>query len=457
LESAHFDMGLIRRACRTLGLRSDSSYRFERNVNFDGVLTGANRATDLLLSLSGGRLSGRGEVAAQGQSVATKVKVKSSDIESLLGVEVTPLKVKTWLSRLGFKVKAAGGILTVSAPPDRADIQQDVDVIEEIARMIGFDRLPLKLPMIKSVNIPVDKGPREVKKQIRLGLTAAGCDEIITHAMMSAKALAKCGSIDKTVLRIFNPLNCDQELMRPAMMASLLQVALTNIHRGQKDLRFFEIGKCYFPDGEKETLAILLTGRRCGDWRLNRKDMVEIFDLKLALEGVFQKTGLSAVYAAIQAEAFDGACTAAVSVGGKQVGVLGKIERKVLNNWDIKTQDVYFAQIYLEELIAQANPGKTYRPISEFPAIVRDVSLAVKKETTYKQIEEVCLRHTENLLKSVQFMEQYLGDKIQPGYQGLVFSCHYQSQTKTLREDEVSALHERIVQSLINELSAIRR
>jgi phenylalanyl-tRNA synthetase beta chain len=436
LESAHFDMGLIRRASRTLGLRSDSSYRFERNVNFDGVLTGANRATDLLLSLSGGRLSGRGEVAAQGQSVATKVKVKSSDIESLLGVEVTPLKVKTWLSRLGFKVKAAGGILTVSAPPDRADIQQDVDVIEEIARMIGFDRLPLKLPMIKSVNIPVDKGPREVKKQIRLGLTAAGCDEIITHAMMSAKALAKCGSIDKTVLRIFNPLNCDQELMRPAMMASLLQVALTNIHRGQKDLRFFEIGKCYFPDGEKETLAILLTGRRCGDWRLNRKDMVEIFDLKLALEGVFQKTGLSAVYAAIQAEAFDGACTAAVSVGGKQVGVLGKIERKVLNNWDIKTQDVYFAQIYLEE---------------------RDVSLAVKKETTYKQIEEVCLRHTENLLKSVQFMEQYLGDKIQPGYQGLVFSCHYQSQTKTLREDEVSALHERIVQSLINELSAIRR
>lgn len=457
LESAHFDMGLIRRASRALGLRSDSSYRFERNVNFEGVLTGANRATDLLLSLTGGRLAGRGEVSSRDQSVAARIKMKTSDIESLLGIDVTPLKVKTWLARLGFKVTAASGGLTVSAPLHRADIQQDVDVIEEIARMVGFDRLPLTLPMIKTVNIPVDKGPREVKKQIRRILTAAGCDEIITHAMMSAKALAKCGITDKAGLSIFNPLNQDQELMRPDMLASLLQVALTNIHRGQKDLRFFEIGKCYFHDGEKETLAVLLTGRRFGDWRLNRKDAVEIFDLKGALEGVFQNTGISAVYAASRAEYFDPACTAAIWVGGKQVGVLGKIEHRVLNNWDIKTQDVYFAQMQLEDIISTANPSKKYRPISEFPAIVRDVSLAVKKEISYKQIEEGCLQHGEDLLRSVQFIEQYLGDKIQSGYKGLVFSCQYQSNTKTLREDEVSAVHERLVQSLIHELGAIRR
>ncbi len=157
LESAHFDMGLVRRACRALGLRSESSYRFERNVDFEGVLTGANRATDLLLQLTGGKLSGRGEISSKAKSAAVKVKVKISDIESLLGLEITPLKVKTWLDRLGFKVTAKAGVMTVTPPVSRADIGQDVDVIEEIARMIGFDRLPSKLPMIKTINIPVDK------------------------------------------------------------------------------------------------------------------------------------------------------------------------------------------------------------------------------------------------------------------------------------------------------------
>ena len=457
LESAHFDMGLIRRASRTLGLRSDSSYRFERNVDFEGVLTGANRATDLLLCATGGHVSGRGEVLSKAQRAVVKIKVKMADIESLLGVAVTPRQVKTWLSGLGFKVTAAAQILTVRPPSHRGDIQQDVDVIEEIARMIGFDRLPLQLPVIKSGNISVDKSPREVKKQMHRVLVAAGYDEIITHAMVSAKDLGECAINEGTALRIFNPLTQDQELMRPSMLPSLLRVALTNIHRGHKDLRFFEIGKCYFPDGEKETLAILLTGRRYQDWRLSRKDAVEIFDLKGALEGIFQNIGVSAVYESVPLVTFDTACSAAIRVGAQHIGVLGKIARKILNNWDIKAQDVYFAQMDLDELLPAANPPKKYRPISEFPAIVRDVSLAVKKEIPYKKIEEVCVQHGEDLLQSVQFMEQYLGDKIPSGYKGLVFSCQYQSPTKTLREEEVSALHERMVQALIHETDAIRR
>ncbi len=457
LESAHFDMGLIRRASRALGLRSESSYRFERNVNFAGVLTGANRATDLLLQLTGGHLSGRGEISAPIRAVAAKIKVKISDIESLLGTKVTPTQVKTWLSRLGFKINGQAGILTVIPPAIRADIEQDVDIIEEIARMIGFDRLPSKLPVVKTINIPVDKGPSEVKKQIRRVLTAGGIDEIITHAMISAKALAKSGIADIPALRIFNPLNCDQEIMRPDMLPSLLQTALTNINRGQKDLRFFEIGKRYFPDGERETLGLLLTGRRVFDWRLDRKDTIEIFDLKGALEGVFENLGISALYETVLAPAFDPACSAAICVKDKQIGVLGKIDRKILNNWDIKAQDVYFVQLDLEGLMPAANPPKKYQPISEFPAIVRDVSLAVGPQVTYKKVEEICHHHGGPVLRSVDFIEEYLGPKIQAGYKGLVFSCQYQSNTKTLREEEVSRLHEGVVQALIQELGAIRR
>ena len=148
---------------------------------------------------------------------------------------------------------------------------------------------------------------------------------------------------------------------------------------------------------------------------------------------------------------------ASIVIEGKQVGILGRIDRSVLNNWDIKNQDIYFAGFQLDDILSRAPKFIKYQPISEFPAIVRDVSLAVKKEVPYKRIEEICLQQGGDILRSVQFIEQYLGDKIQPGYKGLVFSCQYQSNIRTLREDEVTAVHERILQTLARDLSAIRR
>jgi phenylalanyl-tRNA synthetase beta chain len=457
LESAHFDMSLIRRASRDLGLRSDSSYRFERNVNFEGVLTGADRATDLLLQLTGGLLVGRAQTEAKAVKASRKLKVRISDIESLLGAKAVPGKIKTYLARLGFKAAAKAGTLTVTPPNNRADIVQDVDVIEEIARMIGFDRLPSKLPVIKTTNIPVDKRPREIKNEIRRALTAGGIDEIITHSMINDRMLIKSNLADLPSVRILNPLNQDQELMRPSMLPSMLQAALTNINRGQKDLRFFEIGKRYFLDSEKETLGILLTGRRSRDWRAHKKDSIEIFDLKGVLEKVFQHIGISPDYGANKLASLDPGCAASIMLNGRYLGAMGKIDRKVLNNWDIKNRDVFFAGLHLDEIYPLPGRDLKYQPISEFPAIVRDVSLAVKNEIPYKRIEEICLKQGGEILRSVQFIEQYLGDKIQPGYKGLVFSCHYQSNIRTLREDEVTAVHERILQALTRDLAAVRR
>jgi len=457
LESAHFEMGIIRRACRSLGLRSDSSYRFERNVNYEGVLTGANRATDLLLQLTGGKLSGRGEILSKAKNTATKIKINLSDIESLLGVSVTPIKIKGWLSRLGFKATASAKVLSVTPPVNRADVSHDVDVIEEIARMIGFDRLPSKMPTIKTINIPVDKRPRQIKDQIRRILTARGVDEIITHNMINTKMLVKSNMPDIKAIRIFNPLNQDQEIMRPSMLPSMLQAAVTNINRGQRDLRFFEIGKRYFLDGEKETVGILLTGRRSYDWRLSKKDTIEVFDLKGIVEQIFLSLGISPVYENNQFAVLDPGCATSIMLNGKYLGSFGKVDKKILSNWDIKNQDIYFAGIHLDEIYPLPSKTLKYQAISEFPAIVRDVSLAVKKEVPYKKIEEICLQHGAGVLKSVQFIEQYLGDKIQAGYKGIVFSCQYQSNDRTLREDEVSAVHERILQALIQDVSAIRR
>lgn len=457
LESAHFEMGIIRRACRSLGLRSDSSYRFERNVNFEGVLTGANRAVDLLVQLTGGHVAGRGQAEIKASQVSQKVKVKIVDIESLLGIKVTASQVKMRLSRLGFVVSVKGMEVTVVPPGNRGDISQAVDVIEEIARMIGFDRMPSQLPTIKMSNIYVDKRPREIKSQIRQVLTSAGLDEIITLSMINARSLPKCLMPQMPALKIFNPLSQDQELMRPFLLPSFLQAAATNINRGQKDLRFFEIGKTYFKEGEKETLGILLTGRRSLDWRSSKKEGVDIFDLKGLFERVSRALGLKVSFGAVQASFVDRSCAATIMADGKEIGLLGRVERKALNNWEIKNQEIYYAEIYLDGIMAAPRPVAKYLPISEFPAIVRDVSLAVKKEITYKTVEETCLRQGGDILKSVHFIEQYSGDKIQSGHKGLVFSCHYQSNARTLREEEVSTVHERILNALIQDLNATRR
>jgi len=457
LESAHFDMGLIRKAGRALGLRSDSSYRFERNVNFEGVLTGADRATELLLQLVGGRLSGREEMTSKVKTSTPKIKVRISEIDSLLGAKVTAPQAKTWLSKLGFKLTASAGVLTVTPPSNRSDISQEVDVIEEIARMIGFDRLPSKLPTISMNNIPVDKRPREIKDKIRRVMTASGVDEIITLSMTNTKALAKSNLADLPMLRNLNPLNQDQELMRPSLFPSMIQVAVTNINRGQKDLRLFEIGKRYLKEGEKETLNMILTGRRGNDWRSPKKEMVDIFDLKGIVAAILKNIDVSPVYGETHLKFLDNGCATSILLNGEYIGSLGKVDRKVLNNWDIKNQDVYWAGIHLDEIFAMQGKNLKFQPISEFPAIVRDVSLSVKKDIPYKKVEEICQLQGGDILRSVHFIEQYLGDKIQPGEKGLVFSCQYQSNVKTLREDEVSAVHERILQALTRDLNATRR
>jgi phenylalanyl-tRNA synthetase beta chain len=457
LESAHFDMGLIRQACRSLGLRSDSSYRFERHVNLDGVATGANRAIDLLLPLTGGRLSGRCEIGAKASKQSVKIQIKIADIESLLGLKITSAQLKSWLDKLGFKVTIKAGGLTVVPPANRIDIAQGVDVIEEVARMIGFDHLPLKMPVIKSANISVNKRPREINDQIRKVLAAEGMDEIITHSMINSRALAKCNMTHLKAVRIFNPLNQDQELMRPSMLPSMLQAAVTNINRGQKDLRLFEIGKRYLIEGEKESLGVVWTGRRSYDWRSSRKDTVEFFDLKGTVERLFQNIGLSPAYESNQFPVLDNSCAASITLNGHYLGSFGKVDRQILNNWDIKNQDVYFAGIHLSDIYPLPGRHVKFQSISEFPAIVRDVSLAVKKEIPYQKIEDTCKAQGGDILRSVQFLEQYIGDKIPAGFKGLFFSCLYQSNDRTLREEEVSAVHERIVQALIKDLNAIRR
>ncbi|MFH0753496.1 MAG: phenylalanine--tRNA ligase subunit beta [Candidatus Omnitrophota bacterium] len=462
LESAYFDMGLVRRASRQLGLGSDSSYRFERGVDFAGVEAASHRATDLMLDWAGGKVIGRrDQCAAQALRAASlraaNIIVANADIQKLLGTTIDLARAKKILERLGCSVALSQDSLEVSPPGNRHDIKIKEDVIEEIARVIGFDHLPMSLPRIGAVNIPVDHQHDGFNGRISRGFIAQGFNEVLTYAMVSRVALEKTGYAGPAAIRMQNPMSAEQELMRPTVLANMLLVAASNINHGQKDLKFFEVGKRYLVEGERWTLGVLITGRREGDWRKGKREVLDFFDLKGALEAVLSQervTGLS--FAPGEGAAFDVGQVAVVSVQGQAAGLMGKISDEVLSKFDIKKAAVYFAEIDLELVATQVSARAKFELLDEYPCVVRDISLAVKG-VCFEDIRQACFSQGKELLRKVLLVEEYRGDKIEAGYKGLVLSLVYQAKDHTLTEDEIKPVHEAVVAHLIKSLGVIRR
>ncbi len=459
LESAYFDPSLIRRASRKLALRSDSSYRFERGVDMDTVETGANRAIDLIQQSAGGTPFARKDAYfTKKKKVLTSIGIEKDKIDRVLGASFSVLQIKIILKKLEFNVlQGAKNKLKVIPPSFRQDIKSDVDIIEEIARIVGYDQLPLKLPEIKAQNVPVSK-TWIFKQKLRNALTGQGLDEIIGYTMIGTKALDRAKIDCEKPVCNSNPLTEDQQIMRPSALPSLLDVVSLNSKRGQKDLKVFELGKIYLPSGEKEILSIAMTGRACRDWRVTTKKKISFYDIKGVVEAVSRSFNVGELLMVSKENAsFEKGQSARICFKDKIIGFLGKIDASILSEWEIKHQDVFFAQIETAVLYKESQRLLKYKSVSEYPCVVRDISLAVKKETLFQKIKETIVSLNEELLTKVDFVEQYLGEKLPPDHRGITVSLTYQSFKRTLTENEVEQIHDRICQKIISDLEAIKR
>lgn len=466
LESAYFDPVLIRRASRKVGLSSDSSYRFERGVDYRTVEGGAARAVDLILESAGGKITKRADViVARKKSARTRITISKDTINARIGASLTSVQYKDILKRLDFNVTGSKtGAFTIVPPSFREDIKAAEDIVEEVARIVGYDNLPLSFPLIKASTIPPDP-TRLARRKMRELFLAQGFDEVITYTMINRKGLEMSNQGDLQGVEIFNPLTQDQEIMRPSMLPSLLSVVLSNANRGQKNIRFFETGKIYTAKGETDTLGVIMTGLREDDWRCVKKEDADYYDLKGAFEQAFDSLGIEKKRIRVQSqqEEFlaDGQ-SSAVFVDGKKVGVIGKVGEDVLDKWDIKQKNVLFAEIDMEGVYKQKKPVVRYKPVSEFPAISRDISLAVQANITAHDIEEAIRKTVEGekqvVLTDLRFIEKYEGDQIAKDQRGLIFSLTYQScQSRTLRDEEVTEAHEKVCDVLVRDLGVIRR
>lgn len=459
LESAYFDPILVRRAARKLGLSSDSSYRFERGVDFDGVANTAQRAASLILELSGGNLAATTDLIIKTKKRERKnVLVSLDKINGYLGSNLTLSTCKNILGKLEFDVKVdKKGNFRVMTPSHRGDIHCAEDIIEEVARIVGYDELPMSLPKITISSMSSSPYYSNINK-IREICLASGFDEAIYYSMIDQKSLNKTNLNELKGIQIQNPISQEQEVMRPSTLPGLLNVLSTNINRGQKNLKIFEIGKIYKEGKEYDCLSILMTGKFKSDWRNLVKLDVDFYDAKGVVENILKDFGIeNPNYYLQDKKYFDENINADLVVQNRLLGEIGKISEDVLTQWDIKVKDVYFAFMDLSVLTLSSVNTTKFNAISEYPAVLRDVSLAVKEDVSYQQLEHLIRRMGGNFLTGVTFNEQYLGEKLPSGYRGLIFTLSYQSHERTLREEEVNSLHEKIVQTLVEQFEAIRR
>jgi len=466
LESACFDPVLIRRASRRLGLSSDSSYRFERGVDDRTVEDGAARAIDLILKSAQGKITKRSDmIASKKKAAQTRITISKDTINAHIGALLTAAQSKDILKRLGFSVAISKtGVFKITPPSFREDIKADEDIIEEVSRIIGYDNLPSSLLKIKASDILPDP-KRIARRKVRGLLLAQGFNEVITYTMINRKSLERSNQGDVQGVAICNPLTQDQEIMRPSMLPSLLSIVLSNINRGQKNIKFFETGKVYTAKGEKDVLGIIMTGLREDDWRQIKKEDADYYDLKGALEQVFDRAGIKKNkirFKPDQEKCFASGQGAAIFIGGKKAGIIGKIEEEVLDQWDIKQRNVLFAQMDMDDIYTQKKRHPKYKPVSEFPAVSRDISLAVGPNVTAHDIEqavrETVEREKQVILTGLKFVEKYEGDKISKEQRGLIFSLTYQSRlARTLRDEEVTEAHEKVCGVLVRDLGVMLR
>lgn len=461
LESAYFDQHVIRRTSRKLALRSDSSYRFERGVDMSMVEKASARAINLILKEAGGEPFSFGDVYKGKKAVKpnTSIFVDAQRTSKFLGTEISSAKIKNILTRLEFKASPGPkGKIKVLAPSFRSDIKSDIDVIEEVARVIGYDRLNTRLASVNPVNIQTGVN-RIFKEKLANVLAGLGLNEIISYALVGKKDLAAEKISVSDLICVQNPLSEDQEALRPSALPGMIRAIAHNFKNGQKDLRLFEIGKIYLPSGEKDVVSIALSGRQAHDWRNPKFQPYDLYDIKGVVEKVFDAFDFKApVVEPEKNMSLENEESAKIIFNGEEIGFLGKVQKGILEKWDIKHQDVFFAQMFFAPLsVAQQGRVRRYTPLNEYPSVVRDVSLAVKGTVSYQALKDAIVKLDEPLLATIDIVEQYLGDKIPSGYRGITMTFLYRSTKRTLTEKEVEDAHQKICDSVIKEFQAIKR
>ncbi len=459
LESAYFLPSNIRRTSRGLGLMSDSSYRFERDVDPAGVLVASQRATELIAELAGGTANAirigfaasaqfgfdvKG--AVEGIEYTNTIALRNKRCAALLGTDITPEEIEEILIGFGLRKSEAGWDI----PSYRPDLVREVDLIEEVARVIGIDEIPSRHSARFAPSSTVDRDHDRLMA-LRRSLAGLGLHETRTLTLISEQALGH-HVLNGESRRLRNPLSEDHAILRPGLIPGLIDALARNGRAGERSIRLFEVGRVFSPAApeEKNHLGVILSGPvGIASWRGGATREADLFDLKGVLTAAL---GRSIEFQA--ADSLPIGFTVAITCDGNRIGTAGQLWPKESRALDVSAPAV-FAELDLSAWLAAESDTKRYREIPRFPAVTRDIAMLAPEEVANSKISGLLHGAGEQLLTAVELFDVFTdpsGEKVPIGKKSLAYSLTYRALERTLTADEVNAAHARLKDKLKSEL-----
>lgn len=452
-ESANFDGTNIRVSSKALGLRTEASAKFEKDLDPNLAQLAMDRACSLVCQLGAGKVL-EGTIDIYPEQVQQKtLEVSAAWMNRFLGTEISTENMKEYLDRLELSTTVVGDTLKITVPTFRSDVNIKEDVAEEVARIFGYNNVPTTVMNSASLFGGKNRKQKLEDKTIE-ALIGCGLNQAISYSFVSPKVfdrilLPKDSSLRKAVA-IKNPLGEDFSIMRTTSVPSMMEALARNYSRNNAEAALFEIGKIYIPNEnpaklpeEKNILTIGMYGK------------VDYFDLKGIVENVVDTLGVYGTSFQREAEnvTFHPGKTASISTKKDYIGILGEIHPDVNDNYGIDSS-CYIAVLDLDVLIRLSDMDKKYKSLPKYPAVSRDMAILVEESILVQQIEDIIRKQGSSMLESIALFDVYKGSQVPEGKKSVAYSLTYRLENKTLTDTEVNKVHEKILRSLEHQLGA---
>jgi len=461
IESAYFKPTNIRRTSKLLGLRTDASYRYERGADVNICDWASRRAAQLILETAGGRLA-EGVVDVYPKPAEPKqITLHFSKSKDLLGVGISHSDQVSFLTKLGLAVtEQSPGVCTFKIPSWRVDLKRAVDLIEDVERLYGVEKIPATPPRGAIGSNAFDSVYDQIAEARRI-LTGLGLNEAQGQTLISS---AEFGMRNAESVMLANPLSSDMDVLRPSLLPGLIHSLRHNVSRKNGDVALFEIGRVFsLQNGavkEERRVAVAITGQRALPfWSGEERNATfDAFDLKGVVEEFLEHFGVRGVAFARRAESTAMFLeSATVALGGKlPLGEMGRLSPALVKKYDLRGA-VFLAELNLDQLLARRNPARSFKPLPQFPSIRRDVAMLVPEATTHEAVLQAVKKTRPANLEAVELFDVFHGKHVPEGQKSLAYAFTYRSPEKTLTDAEVGAVHGKIVEAFKAQLKAVVR
>lgn len=468
LESAFFDPPTIRRTSKRLGLHTESSHRFERGADIGMVPIALDRAASLMAELAGGIVASGQVDAYPSPRQPVSICFRPQRCNDIIGIELSSERMAGLFRNLSFTVtEQVDGSLQVGIPSWRIDIEREIDLIEEICRLNGFDQVPASMPVAAVIS---DRPSRhqQLQRLVRDHFVAEGMNEIVTFSFIGPDGADKLGlpgdDPRRAGIKLCNPLAEEQSVMRTTLLPGLLETASRNMSFRSLDLRLFEMRRIYVPAAGEELphepiwAAGLISGARFVEGWCQQQADADFFDAKAVLENLFEKLQLDGIrWSSDQPEAYyhpGKACR--ILCGSTPIGSLGELHPAVQTRFELE-RPVYCFELDFEALVRLSGKRRAIVPPSRYPDSVRDLALLAPVELPAAQLLACINGLRLKELENVDVFDLYQGEKIPAGHKSIALRLRYRSVERTLTDEEVSALHQKVVDTLAKKLGVALR